>query len=155
MKDSGFSLIEVIVVLIILGVLAAIALPNFFTWVEKSRTAEAYNQIGIMTKAIEACYYKESDAVVCAASLNLNSSQYSTKYFDYQYVSPSSMVVYVIALRNDSESINGPGGVVVCPVVENVPSPAVPTDHYGVGLEINFTGGSIQTADCFMGPHIN
>lgn len=40
-KKLGFTLIEIIVVLIVLGVLATIALSSYFQWIESSRQAEA------------------------------------------------------------------------------------------------------------------
>ena len=40
-KSKAFTLIEIIVVLIILGVLAALALPAYFDWVQTSQNAEA------------------------------------------------------------------------------------------------------------------
>ena len=45
-RTEGFTLAEVLIVVVILGVLAAIALPRFFPQAEKSRTAEA---IGILS----------------------------------------------------------------------------------------------------------
>ena len=39
-KPKGFTLIEIIVVLIILGLLAAIAVPSYFDWIKKVSLAE-------------------------------------------------------------------------------------------------------------------
>ena len=40
-KDSGFTLIELMVVIAIIGVLCAIAIPNFLNWLPKHRVGSA------------------------------------------------------------------------------------------------------------------
>lgn len=58
MKNSpknGFTLIEIIVVLIILGLLAAIALPSYFDFINKSRIAEAFAEMATIKNNFVAC----------------------------------------------------------------------------------------------------
>ena len=44
-KNSGFTLIEVIVVTIIVGIIAAISVPNFFSLLQRNRVTEALSSI--------------------------------------------------------------------------------------------------------------
>ncbi|MGD9331101.1 MAG: prepilin-type N-terminal cleavage/methylation domain-containing protein [Desulfobacterales bacterium] len=50
--QSGFSLIEVMIVIALIGTLAAIAVPNYIEYREKARNAAAIADIRAMEKAI-------------------------------------------------------------------------------------------------------
>ena len=50
-KEKAFTIMELIVVVIIIGVLAAVAFPMYQKWVEKGRAAEGYNNLGLIRKA--------------------------------------------------------------------------------------------------------
>ena len=59
-KKSGFTLIELMIVVAILGILAAIAIPAFVTYVRRSKSSEAVTQIDQMFKSV-AAYYNPSE----------------------------------------------------------------------------------------------
>lgn len=53
MNKKGFTLIEMLVVVLIIGILAAVALPQYFKAVEKSRSTEALSVMGSIAAAME------------------------------------------------------------------------------------------------------
>jgi type IV pilus assembly protein PilA len=57
---AGFSLVELAVVVVIIGVLAAFAVPRFRASVERSKAAEAFNYLAAVQAAQERYHARQS-----------------------------------------------------------------------------------------------
>ena len=60
-KETGFTLIELMIVVAIIGILAAIAIPNFMNYQCKAKQSEAKSNLGNIRTAEEA-YYAEKNS---------------------------------------------------------------------------------------------
>ena len=69
---QGFTLLEIIIVIIIIGVLASLALPRFFSTVEFSRSTEAMNAMAVVRKSIERCSVFNNDYSSCNNFTNID-----------------------------------------------------------------------------------
>ncbi|NMA14813.1 MAG: type II secretion system major pseudopilin GspG [Clostridia bacterium] len=58
-SDKGFTLIELMVVVIILGILAAVAIPRFTGRTEKAKENAAYADLKAISNALELYYFDE------------------------------------------------------------------------------------------------
>jgi prepilin-type N-terminal cleavage/methylation domain-containing protein len=65
-RQDGFSLIELMVVVTITGVLAAIAMPTFTSYIQRARTSEAVQFLGVIKLRQEAYRAEFGGYQICA-----------------------------------------------------------------------------------------
>jgi type IV pilus assembly protein PilA len=58
-SEKGFTLVELLVVIIIIGILAAIALPNFLSQGAKAKQTEAKQNVGLVNR-VQTAYRSEN-----------------------------------------------------------------------------------------------
>ena len=75
---KGFTLIELMIVVAIIGILAAIAIPNFLTYQKKSKTSEAKTCIGGI-KTSEISYQTENDVYIACTGLPASTANASKR----------------------------------------------------------------------------
>lgn len=103
-KDQrGFTLLEVIIVIIIVGVLASLALPRFFSTVEYARGVEAMQAIATIRQSMERCYMMRRTYSGCqlGSTLDVENPQNSPgAHFTYRVWAWSNTEYQIQARRN-------------------------------------------------------
>ena len=63
MKKRGFTLIELMIVVAIIGILAAVAIPAFINYMKRAKTSEATVNLKSITEGVMSYFDKETNAI--------------------------------------------------------------------------------------------
>lgn len=63
--QKGFTLIELMIVVAIIGILAAIAIPQYQNYVAKSQVSRVMGEVGALRTAVETCMMDGQDQNAC------------------------------------------------------------------------------------------
>ena len=126
---KGFTLIEMLVVVLIIGILAGIALPQYTLAVEKARSAEALMNLATIKREIQfyitanglptsgRVEYKDFATVELSGG-EWNNTFYQTKFFDYfSVISDSGEIIEIRRTKNEKRDYDL---VLLCSTDENL-----------------------------------
>ena len=69
-KQSGFTLLELLVVIAVIGILASLAVPRFQNQLKKAKFVEVINATGPYKTAVEICVQRGNALATCIAGNN-------------------------------------------------------------------------------------
>ena len=87
-RSAGFTIPELMIALLVLGVLTAVALPSFIDSIRKGRRSEAFAALAAMQQAQERWRTNKATYTVDLAELGLPGS---SKYYDFTLSPPSAV----------------------------------------------------------------
>lgn len=90
MNESGFTLVELMIVIVIVGILAAVAVPIYQGNINKAKMTECDSALGTIRTALRVCYAEHGKyptaaagtAVTAVDSIGISSEDLDGKYFD-------------------------------------------------------------------------
>ncbi len=117
-RASGFTLLEIIIVIIIIGVLATLALPKMFATVEFSRSAEALQNFTAIRSLFERCILLKTTAASCdtLTKIGFEAPTAATAHFTYTMLTANPTVgvqTFAILATRTTFNNSGAGGDVI------------------------------------------
>lgn len=124
-KDAkGFTLIELMVVVIILGVLAAVAIPLYTGYIKNARTSEGVARLGAIMTAAKAYYQRFSRWPADPSDDGFYADFTNTEHFSYS-IDSGGGGTGSFGLAADGLDVDGMSGVSITMTCASVSSEAV------------------------------
>lgn len=105
--QKGFTLVELMVVIVIVGVLSAVALPNFLSQAAKAKGTEAKSTIASIIKSAQAEYHTEGAAAVSTDCTLLGGPDDDVQNFNYACALSGEEFTVTATANDTDEAIEG------------------------------------------------
>lgn len=94
-RQGGFTLVELMIVVIVLGILAAIALPSYQDYVKKSRARAATADLVALATAVENVFQRTLSYPAGLTEITTWQPAH-TDFFDYSYATDNTYTLKAI-----------------------------------------------------------
>ena len=106
-KESGFTLIELMVTVVVIALLASIAIPNYSDYVIRSKLSEAFSELSTMSTKLEQFYQDNRTYVGACETGTVAPLPPKTENFTFDCPTRNATTYLVRAKGNDLTSMAG------------------------------------------------
>ena len=103
-KNSGFTLIELMIVIVIIGILAAIAYPSYQSALRDSRRSVAEGDLLELSGDMERYYTTNSKYTGASLAFNESPQEGITKFYDLSVAIPSATAFTLTATPKGAQA---------------------------------------------------
>ncbi len=104
-RKKGFTLLELMIVVIIIGILASLATPRFISATRKAKEAEAHSVLGSV-RSSQIRYFLENDENYATDIDDLDLDITTSKYYTYEAANDAAGSSYIGRAADTTGTLN-------------------------------------------------